>query len=162
MNYNFAVIDWELLNQPFLPLFCAFALYQGMGGQHGYFGLWLDSDFGKGHSRARPKCTTYGSPQLSGEEDFTLDSMEVWAVGKPPKPEEVRQHLLFTRQHKVTKCCAKWTPTAFKLGTIRVCTLKIWEFILQMSSKTFAALSTVTQMENFIYIAASLLHCHFL
>ncbi|XP_074532789.1 MTOR-associated protein MEAK7 [Halichoeres trimaculatus] len=60
----------------------------GMGGQHGYFGLWLDSDFGRGHSRARPKCTTYGSPQLSREEDFTLDSMEVWAVGKPPEPEE--------------------------------------------------------------------------
>lgn len=60
----------------------------GMGGQHGYFGLWLDSDFGRGHSRARPKCTTYGSPQLSGEEDFTVDSMEVWAVGKPPEPAE--------------------------------------------------------------------------
>ncbi|XP_072241469.1 MTOR-associated protein MEAK7 [Leuresthes tenuis] len=60
----------------------------GMGGQHDYFGLWLDSEFGSGHSRARPKCTTYGSPQLSGDEDFTLDSMEVWAVGKPPEPEE--------------------------------------------------------------------------
>ncbi|KAM4618715.1 MTOR-associated protein MEAK7 isoform 1-T2 [Polymixia lowei] len=60
----------------------------GMGGQHGYFGLWLDSDFGRGHSRARPKCTTYGSPQLSGDEDFTLDSVEVWGVGKPPEPEE--------------------------------------------------------------------------
>lgn len=60
----------------------------GMGGQHGYFGLWLDSDFGRGHSRARPKCTTYGSPQLSADEDFTLDSVEVWAVGKPPEPEE--------------------------------------------------------------------------
>ncbi|RVE72337.1 hypothetical protein OJAV_G00060900 [Oryzias javanicus] len=60
----------------------------GMGGQHEYFGLWLDSDFGRGHSRARPKCTTYSSPQLSGDEDFTLDSMEVWHVGKPPKAEE--------------------------------------------------------------------------
>ncbi|CAL8262723.1 unnamed protein product [Merluccius merluccius] len=59
----------------------------GMGGQHGYFGLWLDSDFGRGHSRARPKCTTYGSPQLSGDEDFTLDYVEVWAVGKPPETE---------------------------------------------------------------------------
>lgn len=68
-------------------------LHQGMGGQHGYFGLWLDSDFGHGHSRARPKCTTYGSPQLSGEEDFTLDSLEVWAVGKPPEPGEVREHV---------------------------------------------------------------------
>ncbi|KAI4824109.1 hypothetical protein KUCAC02_012652 [Chaenocephalus aceratus] len=55
----------------------------GMGGQHGYFGLWLDSDFGRGHSRARPRCTTYGSPQLSEEEDFRLDSVEVWAVGSP-------------------------------------------------------------------------------
>uniref|UniRef100_H3CTU7 MTOR-associated protein MEAK7 n=1 Tax=Tetraodon nigroviridis TaxID=99883 RepID=H3CTU7_TETNG len=60
----------------------------GMGGQHDYFGLWLDSDFGRGHSRARPTCTTYGSPQLSAEEDFSLDSMEVWAVGKPPEPED--------------------------------------------------------------------------
>ncbi|KAM6946212.1 MTOR-associated protein MEAK7 [Aplochiton taeniatus] len=59
----------------------------GMGGQHGYFGLWLDSDFGRGHSRAKPKCTTYGSPQLSAEEEFTLDSMEVWGVGKPPEPD---------------------------------------------------------------------------
>ncbi|KAM4734237.1 LOW QUALITY PROTEIN: MTOR-associated protein MEAK7-like [Anableps anableps] len=60
----------------------------GMGGQHDYFGLWLDCDFGRGHSRARPKCTTYGSPQLSGDEDFALDSVEVWAVGKPPPPAE--------------------------------------------------------------------------
>ncbi|XP_028306657.1 MTOR-associated protein MEAK7 [Gouania willdenowi] len=60
----------------------------GMGGQHDYFGLWLDCDFGRGHSRAHPKCTTYGSPQLSAEEDFVLDSVEVWAVGKPPEPEE--------------------------------------------------------------------------
>ncbi|XP_007540358.1 MTOR-associated protein MEAK7 isoform X1 [Poecilia latipinna] len=60
----------------------------GMGGQHDYFGLWLDSDFGRGHSRARPKCTTYGNPQLSADEDFVLDAVEVWAVGKPPAPAE--------------------------------------------------------------------------
>lgn len=76
-------------------------LCQGMGGQHGYFGLWLDSDFGRGHSRARPKCTTYGSPQLSGEEDFTMDSMEVWAVGKPPEPEEVRDNRI-AQKHNTT------------------------------------------------------------
>ncbi|NWR72333.1 TLDC1 protein, partial [Centropus unirufus] len=57
----------------------------GMGGQHGYFGLWIDSDYGKGHSKAKPRCTTYNSPQLSAKEDFTLDVMEVWAVGEPPK-----------------------------------------------------------------------------
>ncbi len=59
-----------------------------MGGQHSYFGLWLDSDFGNGHSRARPRCTTYGSPQLSGDEDFKLDTVEVWAVGQPPEEQE--------------------------------------------------------------------------
>ncbi|KAM8799346.1 MTOR-associated protein MEAK7 [Eudromia elegans] len=53
----------------------------GMGGQHDYFGLWIDSDYGKGHSKAKPRCTTYNSPQLSAKENFTLDAMEVWAVG---------------------------------------------------------------------------------
>ncbi|XP_049720551.1 MTOR-associated protein MEAK7 [Elephas maximus indicus] len=53
----------------------------GMGGQHGYFGLWIDIDFGKGHSKAKPTCTTYNSPQLSAKEDFQFHRMEVWAVG---------------------------------------------------------------------------------
>ncbi|KAG7473218.1 hypothetical protein MATL_G00093400 [Megalops atlanticus] len=60
----------------------------GMGGQLGYFGLWLDSDFGRGHSKARPKCTTYGSPQLSGEEEFVVDALEVWGVGQPPENQQ--------------------------------------------------------------------------
>uniref|UniRef100_A0A8C3WHG9 MTOR-associated protein MEAK7 n=1 Tax=Catagonus wagneri TaxID=51154 RepID=A0A8C3WHG9_9CETA len=55
----------------------------GMGGQHHYFGLWVDVDFGKGHSKAKPTCTTYGSPQLSAREDFRFEKMEVWAVGDP-------------------------------------------------------------------------------
>lgn len=54
---------------------------QGMGGQHHYFGLWIDVDFGKGHSKAKPACTTYNSPQLSAQEDFRFEKMEVWAVG---------------------------------------------------------------------------------
>ncbi|XP_037372161.1 MTOR-associated protein MEAK7 [Talpa occidentalis] len=53
----------------------------GMGGQHNYFGLWIDVDFGKGHSKAKPMCTTYSSPQLSAKEDFQFEKMEVWAVG---------------------------------------------------------------------------------
>ncbi|XP_058901521.1 MTOR-associated protein MEAK7 [Kogia breviceps] len=53
----------------------------GMGGQHNYFGLWIDVDFGKGHSKAKPRCTTYNSPQLSAQEDFRFEKMEVWAVG---------------------------------------------------------------------------------
>lgn len=56
----------------------------GMGGQHHYFGLWVDVDFGKGHSKAKPTCTTYNSPQLSGQEDFQFERMEVWAVGDSP------------------------------------------------------------------------------
>nr|XP_031313827.1 MTOR-associated protein MEAK7 isoform X2 [Camelus dromedarius] len=62
----------------------------GMGGQHSYFGLWIDFDFGKGHSKAKPTCTTYNSPQLSAQEDFRFERMEVWAVGdalvtQPPR-----------------------------------------------------------------------------
>ena len=53
----------------------------GMGGQFDYFGLWLSADFGKGHSRAKPKCTTYASKQLSGREDFSIHSLEVWGFG---------------------------------------------------------------------------------
>ncbi|XP_056381456.1 MTOR-associated protein MEAK7 [Hyla sarda] len=53
----------------------------GLGGQHDYFGLWIDSNFGKGHSRAKPRCTTYNSPQLSSTEEFSLSSMEVWGLG---------------------------------------------------------------------------------
>ncbi|XP_055992969.1 MTOR-associated protein MEAK7 isoform X2 [Sorex fumeus] len=62
----------------------------GMGGQHHYFGLWIDVDFGKGHSKAKPRCTTYGSPQLSAQEDFQFEQLEVWAVGDSPSTEENR------------------------------------------------------------------------
>lgn len=58
-----------------------------MGGQFEYFGLWLHSDFGPGHSKARPKCTTYGSPQLSGSEEFEVEDIEVWGVGVSPEQE---------------------------------------------------------------------------
>ncbi|KAM9815451.1 MTOR-associated protein MEAK7 isoform 3-T14 [Syngnathus typhle] len=72
----------------------------GMGGQHRYFGLWLDSDFGHGHSRAQPKCTTFGSPQLSADEEFILDSMEIWAVGKISELEEMLEQML--KEHEKT------------------------------------------------------------
>ncbi|KAM8946259.1 MTOR-associated protein MEAK7 [Pelodytes ibericus] len=57
----------------------------GMGGQHDYFGLWIDSDFGSGHSKAKPRCTTYNSPQLSAKEDFFIMELEIWAVGDLPE-----------------------------------------------------------------------------
>ncbi|XP_036896173.1 MTOR-associated protein MEAK7 [Sturnira hondurensis] len=59
----------------------------GMGGQHNYFGLWIDVDFGRGHSKAKPTCTTYNSPQLSAQEDFRFEKMEVWAVGETSQTE---------------------------------------------------------------------------
>ncbi|XP_046576998.1 MTOR-associated protein MEAK7-like [Haliotis rubra] len=57
----------------------------GMGGQFDYFGLWIDHTFNNGHSKAGPRCTTYGSPQLSGKPDFEVDVIEVWAVGPEKK-----------------------------------------------------------------------------
>ncbi|KAL3860468.1 hypothetical protein ACJMK2_010591 [Sinanodonta woodiana] len=57
----------------------------GMGGQLNYFGLWLDQSFINGHSKAVPKCTTFGSPQLSGKQEFQVDTVEVWGVGSGPK-----------------------------------------------------------------------------
>ena len=58
-----------------------------MGGQHGYFGLFLSDNFGHGHSWAKPKNTTFGSPQLSchGNHEFRVDRAEVWGVGEAPK-----------------------------------------------------------------------------
>lgn len=70
--------EWHNMKRIFL---------QGMGGQLNYFGFWLDDDFGSGHSRGQPSCTTYGSPQLSAEEEFKLDKLEAWGVGVPPENE---------------------------------------------------------------------------
>ncbi|EDV25495.1 uncharacterized protein TRIADDRAFT_24535 [Trichoplax adhaerens] len=60
----------------------------GMGGQFDYFGLWIDAEYGKGHSMAGPKCTTYGSPQLSGNKTFEIDCLEVWSIGKKKKDDD--------------------------------------------------------------------------
>ena len=59
-----------------------------MGGQLEYFGLWLSADYGTGHSRARPKCSTYGSPTLSSSEDFEIELLEAWGVGAPEEEDE--------------------------------------------------------------------------
>lgn len=65
-----------------------YSLTQGMGGQMDYFGLWIDSSFNHGHSKAKPKCTTYGSPQLSADPEFEVDIIEVWGLGPEKKEEE--------------------------------------------------------------------------
>lgn len=48
-----------------------------MGGQFDYFGLYISPEFDKGHSMARPLCSTYQSPRLSKEEEFEIDAVEV-------------------------------------------------------------------------------------
>ncbi|CAG0917233.1 unnamed protein product [Notodromas monacha] len=65
----------------------------GMGGQHDYFGFWLDSDFGKGF--AAQTCTTFNAKSpLCSTERFQVDCIEVWGVGsEPEKPEERRSIL---------------------------------------------------------------------
>ena len=58
----------------------------GWGGQLDYFGLFIDPDF-RGHSRAKPMNTTYQSPQLSSNEEFLVDDMEVWTLQLPKQDE---------------------------------------------------------------------------
>jgi TLD len=56
----------------------------GMGGQHNFWGLWLDSEYGLGESAE--SCTTYqGYTQLSATKNFKVRNIEVWAVGPVPK-----------------------------------------------------------------------------
>lgn len=54
-----------------------------MGGQHGYCGLWIDSEYGKGHTSE--SCTTYsGYQQMSHSKEFAFRHLEVWGLGSPP------------------------------------------------------------------------------
>ncbi|XP_074034549.1 MTOR-associated protein MEAK7 isoform X2 [Leptinotarsa decemlineata] len=54
-----------------------------MGGQHGYWGLWIDSEYGKGETSQ--SCTTYtGYQQMSLSKEFTFRHLEVWGLGQPP------------------------------------------------------------------------------
>lgn len=73
-NQNFQYLN---LHQQTLPNGMA------MGGQHGYWGLWIDSEYGKGQSSQ--SCTTYmGYQQLSSAKEFTFRHLEVWGLGQPP------------------------------------------------------------------------------
>ncbi|KAK7114459.1 MTOR-associated protein MEAK7-like [Littorina saxatilis] len=60
----------------------------GMGGQLNYFGLWVEHTFNHGHSKAEPRCTTFGSPQLSKSAEFQVDILEVWLVGPQKKKDD--------------------------------------------------------------------------
>ncbi|EEB16004.1 conserved hypothetical protein [Pediculus humanus corporis] len=55
----------------------------GMGGKLEYFGLWIDSEFGKGY--CSESCTTYRDyKMMSGSKNFEISHCEVWGVGPPP------------------------------------------------------------------------------
>ena len=51
-----------------------------MGGQLNYFGLWLEDEYGLGHSMAKPLSTTYHNPTLSKQPEFKYTDLEVWKV----------------------------------------------------------------------------------
>lgn len=56
----------------------------GMGGQFGYWGLWIDSDYGVGE--CSESCTTFrGYMQLSPNKKFKIKNLEVWGVGEIPE-----------------------------------------------------------------------------
>lgn len=59
-----------------------------MGGQHNYWGLWVDSEYGKGE--CSETCTTFKNyAQLGVNKNFTIRNVEVWAVGEKPVKEDV-------------------------------------------------------------------------
>ena len=66
---------------------------QGMGGQLEYFGLWIDSDYGKG--KCSPSCSTFNCRQLSSQPEFKIERLEVWAVG--PEPVKDEDESVFTK-----------------------------------------------------------------
>jgi hypothetical protein len=58
-----------------------------MGGQHGFWGLWLDSEYGLGESSE--SCTTFKDyTLLSAVKNFKIRNVEVWGVGPEPKLDE--------------------------------------------------------------------------
>lgn len=59
----------------------------GMGGQFDFWGLWLDSDYGNGHSSE--SCTTFKNYlQMSSDKNFKIKNLEVWGVGELPAKDE--------------------------------------------------------------------------
>lgn len=60
-----------------------------MGGQHNYCGLWLDQNYGVGHTSET--CTTYSAySQMSYSKEFNYRHLEVWGLGSPPPTPQER------------------------------------------------------------------------
>lgn len=76
-----------------------------MGGQFNYWGLWLDSEYGKGE--CSESCTTFKNyVQLGVNKNFTIRNIEVWAVGEKPVKDTV---IYFRKVSPLTcekeRCC---------------------------------------------------------
>lgn len=53
-----------------------------MGGQFEYCGLWLDSEYGNGHTTE--SCSTFRNYfQMSHLKEFSFSHLEVWGLGQP-------------------------------------------------------------------------------
>eukprot|EP00842_Homolaphlyctis_polyrhiza_P004095 jgi/Hompol1/4687/HPOL_003810-RA len=61
----------------------------GVGGQIEFFALWLDAGLDQGSCKARPVSTTFGSPPLSQQEDFTIEHIEVYCLQKVEKDDRL-------------------------------------------------------------------------
>ncbi|GFR52475.1 hypothetical protein Agub_g15044, partial [Astrephomene gubernaculifera] len=58
--------------------FFQFSTHEGLGvGGQGGFALWLDNELLEGASYP---CDTFGSPQLSGREEFRVAAVELWQL----------------------------------------------------------------------------------
>ncbi|TPX64319.1 hypothetical protein SpCBS45565_g05961 [Spizellomyces sp. 'palustris'] len=94
----------------------------GFGGQLNYFGLWIDASFESGHSKAEPKSTTYDSPRLSKQEEFTIDFVEAWLI----KPKEVDERLV-TKKGKKSVLDDDSTAAMLEMGGRRLYSKEIGE-----------------------------------
>lgn len=57
-----------------------------MGGQFDYCGLWLNSEYGLGHTSE--SCSTYkGYTQMSYQKEFNFSHLEVWGLENPAASE---------------------------------------------------------------------------
>lgn len=74
----------------------AYVLFlQGMGGQFGYWGLYLDSRFGEGE--CSESCTTFRNyKMLASKARFHIQNVEIWSVGDPPPTDEEKVYLNFS------------------------------------------------------------------
>ena len=71
-----------------------------------HHGLWISDSLETGHSKAEPLSTTFNSPQLSGQKEFRIKHVEVWAVAPEKKKEDDGPSVL--DQYKEDRVILEW------------------------------------------------------